>query len=68
MSTMIDYWTFVNFGRQNRVFGKNETETEKNHDCVAECAVSRELFSPGYQGKLQGTCATPPLKLGAVGA
>jgi len=26
---------------------------------MAECAVSRELFSPGYQGKIQGIQAFP---------
>jgi hypothetical protein len=42
---MIDHRTFAHFGPQIRVFGQNELETEKNHDCVAE-ESEFELASP----------------------
>ena len=42
MSTTIDHRTFAHFGRQIRIFERNELETEKKHDCVAE----RRGFEP----------------------
>jgi len=34
--SMIALATFAHYGPQIRVFGQNEPETEKKHDCVAE--------------------------------
>jgi hypothetical protein len=66
MSTLLVRRTFAHYGRQIRVFRRNEPETEKNHDCVAE-ESEFELASPLLlQLRRTELLGTAPEKQGSI--